>query len=150
MNTGLHLTISTPSAVLIDLEDAQSVSAEDASGGFGILPGHADFLTVLPASVIRWRDGAGHLHFCAQSGGVFTVSEGRRILIACRQGTLGDDLARLEEDVRTMRATLADADRKSRVEQTRLHANAVRQLMRLLRPGITGTNDVMQSGDGLS
>lgn len=149
MSAGLHLTITTPSAVLVDVADAQSVRAEDDSGGFGILPGHADFLTVLPASVIRWRDDAGHLHYCAQGGGVFAVSEGNRILVACRQATLGDDLGRLENDVRAMQSALADADRKSRVEQTRLHTNAVRQLARLLRPGVAGANGPMRSRDEL-
>lgn len=135
MSGGLHLVITTPSTVLADVADVRSVRAEDESGGFGILPGHADFLTALPASVVRWRDSGGGLHFCAVSGGIITVSGGRDIAVACRQGTLGDDLARLEDDVRRMRSELADVDRRSRVEQARLHANAVRQLMKYLRPG---------------
>ena len=32
--------------------------AEDDTGAFGILPGHADFLTVLAVSVVTWRDDA--------------------------------------------------------------------------------------------
>lgn len=135
MSDGLHLVITTPSAVLADASDVGSLRAEDASGGFGILPGHADLLTVLPASVIRWRDLKGKMHFCAVSGGIVTVSGGREVSIACRQGTLGDDLTKLEDDVKRMRSKLADVDRCSRVEQARMHANAVRQLMKYLRPG---------------
>lgn len=134
MSDGLHLVITTPSTVLADAADVRSVRAEDESGGFGILPGHAEFLTVLPASIVRWRDSGGRLHFCAVSGGIITVSDGRNVSIACRQGALGDDLARLEDDVRNMRSELTDMDRRSHVEQARLHANAVRQLMRYLRP----------------
>ncbi len=149
MTAGLHLTISTPSSVLVELPDAISVRAEDASGGFGILPGHADFLTVLSASVVRWRDGAGEAHYCAQGGGIFTVTGGNRVLVACCQGTLGDDLSTLEAQVQAMRAAGIDADRAARVAQTRLHANAVRQLMRLLRDG-SGADALIQPGEGLS
>ena len=40
----------------------------------------------------------------------------------------------LEAKVRTVRAQELEADRKARVEQVRLHALAVRQLVRYLRP----------------
>lgn len=134
MSAALHLTISTPSTVLVDRADVASVRAEDASGGFGILPGHADLLTILPASVVRWRGPDGLARFCALRRGVLTVSGGRHVAVACRQGTVGDDLAALEADVRVMQAAETDADRRARVEQMRLHARAVRQLMRYLRP----------------
>ncbi|AYG63561.1 F0F1 ATP synthase subunit epsilon [Rhizobium jaguaris] len=140
MSPALHLTITTPSAVLADVDAVQSVRAEDEGGSFGILPGHTDFLTVLRASVVRWRDDNGTAHYCALGGGVLTLVDGRRVNIACRQAIIGDDLMVLDADVREMRAALADADRVARVEQTRLHANAVRQLMRYLRPG--GAKDI--------
>jgi len=137
MSAALHLTITTPSAVLVDRADVTSLRAEDESGGFGILPGHADLLTVLPASVVRWHGTDNIVHYCAVRGGVFTVTEGQRVDIACRQGTLGDDLTRLEADVEAMRAEETDADRRARVEEMRLHANAVRQLMHYLNSGAT-------------
>lgn len=134
MTDWLRLTITTPTTVLVDSIDVVAVRAEDESGGFGVLPGHADLLTVLPASVVRWRERSGATRFCAVRGGVFTVSDGERVAIACRQGTTGDDLAELETDVRNMRKAQAEADKSARVEQMRLHAHAVRQLMRYLRP----------------
>ena len=135
MSAPLHLTITTPGAVLVGAPDIVALRAEDESGSFGILPGHADLLTVLSAGVVRFRDKAGVLHYCALSGGVLTVEDGRRVAIACRQGTLGDDLLSLEGAVDTMRRKESDMDKQARVEQTRLHAHAVRQLMRYLRPG---------------
>ncbi len=132
--SGLHLKIATPSAVLVDSSDARAVRAEDASGGFGVLPGHADLLTVLSDSVVRWRDAAGRERYCAVRGGVLSVAGGRLVTVACRQAVAGDDLVRLKAEVSTMRAAEADAERRARVEQTRLHARAVRQLMRYLRP----------------
>lgn len=136
--SALHLTISTPMAVLVDEPGAVSVRAEDASGGFGILPGHTDFLTALPASVLRWHGADGKRHFCALRSGLLTVTQGARVDVACREGLLGDDLATLEAEVARLREDEAEADRRARVEQMRLHARAVRQLMRFLRPGAPG------------
>ncbi|MCT8973713.1 F0F1 ATP synthase subunit epsilon [Microbaculum marinisediminis] len=134
MSGALHLVITTPAAVLVDRGDIRSVRAEDLSGSFGILPNHTDMLTVLPASVVRWRTPDDAEHFCAVRGGVLSVSDGQKVAIACRQGVLGDDLGKLAAMVRARRAEESDADRRARVEQTRLHARAVRQLMRYLRP----------------
>ncbi|MDQ0505720.1 F0F1 ATP synthase subunit epsilon [Xanthobacter agilis] len=139
MSRALTLTITTPTRVLVAGLEVRAVRAEDESGSFGLLPGHTDFLTVLPASVLRWRTADDVTHYCAQGGGLLTVEGGTRVAVACRQGTLGDDLARLEEEVERLRAAETDIARKARVEQMRLHANAVRQLMRFLRPARPGT-----------
>lgn len=137
-DAGLHLTLTTPGTVLVDEPGVRSLRAEDESGGFGVLPGHADLLTVLPASVIRWTDAAGRRRFCVVSAGVLVVRDGTRIDIACRQATTGDDLDALQAQVARFREGEAEADRSARVEQTRLHAQAVRQLMHYLRPGRDG------------
>ncbi|WP_234052838.1 MULTISPECIES: F0F1 ATP synthase subunit epsilon [unclassified Xanthobacter] len=139
MSRTLTLTVTTPTKVLVQGLEVASVRAEDESGSFGILPGHTDFLTVLPASVVRWRTPDDVTHYCAQGGGLLTVEGGAKVAVACRQGTLGDDLATLEREVERLRAAETDTERKARVEQMRLHANAVRQLMRFLRPERPGT-----------
>jgi len=133
--TGLHLRISTPREVLVEDPDALSVRAEDDSGGFGILPGHTEFLTALGPSVVRWRDRDDKERFCAVRAGVLTVRGGAEVSIACREGILGASLAALEEEVRSMRAAEIDAARRAQVDETRLHARAVRQLMRQLMSG---------------
>lgn len=135
MTRVLHLTVTTPMEVLVNEPAVASVRAEDESGGFGVLPEHADFLTALPASVLRWRGADGTEHFCALRAGLMTISGGERVSVACREGILANSLAGLETQVETLRADEADIDRRVRVEQMRLHAQAVRQLMRYLRPG---------------
>jgi F-type H+-transporting ATPase subunit epsilon len=134
MSANLHLTVTTPGQILVERSDVTAVRAEDQSGSFGILPGHADLLTVLVPSVLRWRTADGTAGFCAVRGGVFTVSSGRNVAVACREGVLGDALKDLETKVRAVRDQELEADRKARVEQIRLHALAVRQLVRYLRP----------------
>jgi len=50
-------------------------------------------------------------------------------------GTSGTSLEVLEAQVDAARAAQLDAVRRARVDETRLHAQAVRQLLRYLRPG---------------
>ena len=134
MSGTLHLTVTTPAQILVQSDNVAAVRVEDQSGSFGILPGHADLLTVLVPSVLRWRTADGAARFCAVRGGVFTVSSGRDVAVACREGVVGDSLDELQAKVRAVRAQELEADRKARVEQIRLHALAVRQLVRYLRP----------------
>ncbi|MGE5388677.1 MAG: F0F1 ATP synthase subunit epsilon, partial [Hyphomicrobiales bacterium] len=50
------------------------------------------------------------------------------------RGVLGSDLDKLEMDIRAAGVAQAGVESRARVEQTRLHAYAVRQLLRYLRP----------------
>jgi F-type H+-transporting ATPase subunit epsilon len=50
----MRLRIVTPLSVVVD-EDIDSLRAEDASGSFGIMAGHAPFLTALAISIVSWR-----------------------------------------------------------------------------------------------
>ena len=137
MSALLHLTIATPARVLFDSTEVVALRAEDATGSFGILPGHAAFLTVLAPSVLRWHAADGIEQFCAVKEGVLRVSGGHEISIACREGvmgTSGTSLEILEAQVDAARAAQLDAVRRARVDETRLHAQAVRQLLRYLRP----------------
>jgi F-type H+-transporting ATPase subunit epsilon len=130
----MRLLISDPTTVVVDT-DVASVRAEDASGSFGILPGHADLLTVLTPSVVAWRDAEGRTAWCAVRRGVLTVRGGRQVAIATRQAQLGDDLDELEHAVVARFRAEADAERVARVAATRLHMQAIRQIVRALRPG---------------
>jgi F-type H+-transporting ATPase subunit epsilon len=138
MSDALHLIITTPATVLVDCADVRSVRAEDESGGFGVMPGHTDLLTVLPASVVRWRNEEDIIHYCALRGGILRVSNGRQVAIACRQGTLSDELPELESEVEALRTAELEDERNARVEEMRLEARAVRQLVRYLRRRVSG------------
>ena len=130
----MRLRIVTPLAVVIDEDGVLALRAEDASGSFGILPGHADFLTSLAISVVGWKAADGARRYCAVRRGVLTVSAGQSIDIATREAVPGDDLATLDETVLgTFRADL-EMERTERVESTRLQLNAIRQIVGRLRP----------------
>ena len=124
----LTLRIVTPLAVVVD-EAVASVRAEDASGGFGILAGHADFLTSLTISVVSWRGGDGTQRYCAVRGGVLTVNGGKTVAIATREAVTGDDLATLDQTVLARFRSDIDQERTEHVESTRLQLSAVRRLV---------------------
>jgi len=135
MSGALQLTITTPLQIVLQAAGLTSLRAEDASGDFGIQPGHADFLTVISAGVMRWRAAAGPWHFCALRGAVMTVSDGQSVHVACREAILGDDLPTLQAQVANARHEARDEARRSRTQDTRLHARAIRSLMRELAAG---------------
>src|SRR6516162_3620423 len=88
-----------PFAIVSEADDVAHLRAEDATGAFGILPGHADFLTALAISVVSWRNHAGDEHYVAVRGGMLEVRGGNTITIATRDAVTADNLARLETDV---------------------------------------------------
>ena len=130
----MKLTVATPLAVVIETDDVVHLRAEDETGAFGILPGHADFLTALAVSVATWRDGRGGEHYIALRGGVLEVRGGNTIAIASREAVCDDDLHRLETEVlETYRRTLI-FEQKARTDAQRLYLAAVHQIYRFLRP----------------
>jgi F-type H+-transporting ATPase subunit epsilon len=131
----LNLTIATPLEIVLRDDAVASLRAEDQTGDFGIRPGHADFLTVIDAGVMRWRGESGSWRYCALRGGVFTVTGGDEVRVACREAIVSDDLASLQNRVKAARREADDDARRARTQRTRLHAHAIRQLMRELAPG---------------
>ena len=134
----MRLSIVTPLSVVVDEGDVLALRAEDATGSFGILPRHADFLTSLVISVVHWQSRNGARHYCAVRRGVLSVAGGHDIVIATREAVAGDDLAILDETVRSRFRADIDSERTEKVESTRLRLNAIRQIMRHLRPGRRG------------
>lgn len=129
----MRLKIITPLAILMD-EDIDSLRAQDASGSFGILNGHAPFLTALEISIVSWRVGDVE-RFCALRGGVMTVAASSGVEIATREAVTGDDLATLDSDVLAQFRTDADDERAEHVEAMRLQFNAIRHMVSRLTTG---------------
>jgi F-type H+-transporting ATPase subunit epsilon len=130
----VRLLITDPTAVVADHADVTSVRAEDESGSFGILAGHADFLTVLTVSVVSWRRVNGQAGYCAVRHGVLSVQGGKQVAIATRQAQLGSDLEDLEASVLARFRADAEAESSGRVAVVRLHTQAIRRIVEALRP----------------
>lgn len=123
-----------PNALVAEVDDVDHLRAEDASGAFGILPRHADFLTVLDTSVVSWRRAGGAEAHCAVRGGILTVSGGARIAIATREAVLGDDLVQLESEVLEAFRRKAGEEEAARAGSARLQLTAMRRIFDYLRP----------------
>jgi F-type H+-transporting ATPase subunit epsilon len=130
----MRLLITTPTSVIIDERDVVAIRAEDYSGSFGVLDGHADFLTALTVSVVSWRRAGDRQHFCAVRRGVLSVTNGNQVAIATREAIAGDDLARLEHEVLAQFHEAIEAEEAARTESLRLQMQAMRQIIRYLRP----------------
>ena len=96
----MRLRIVTPLSVVIDEDGVLALRAEDATGSFGILPRHADFLTSLAVSVVSWESSNETRRYCAVRRGVLSVIGGHDIAIATREAVPGDDLTTLDETTR--------------------------------------------------
>ena len=129
----MRLEIITPLELALRADAVTQVRAEDSSGAFGILERHADFLTVLTASVLTWRDVTGE-HYAAVRGGMLSVRNGRLVSVATPEAVRGEDLHHLEREVLTRFQGELEEERAAHSEAQRLHLAAMRQIMRLLRP----------------
>ena len=131
----MRLRITTPLAVVVDEDGILALRAEDATGSFGILPRHADFLSSLVVSVVSWQSGNETRHYCAVRGGVLFVNAGRDIAIATREAVTGDDIATLDQTILSRFRVDIETERTERVESTRLQLNAIRQIVSHLGSG---------------
>lgn len=132
----MKLRIVTPLSVVLDEDGVLAVRAEDASGSFGILPRHADFLTSLAVSVVAWTSGDGGRHYCAVRHGTLSVSDaGQEVAIATREAVTGDDLATLADTVLARFHAGIEAERADRAGSIGLQLSAIRKMVSHLRPG---------------
>ena len=131
----MRLTVTTPLAIVIEASDVVHLRAEDDTGAFGILPGHADFLTALAVSVASWRDDRGAEHYVAVRGGMLEVRDGDTIAIATPEAVAGDDLHRLESEVLAKFRRQLVEEQSARTDAQRLYLAAIRQIARFLRGG---------------
>ncbi len=141
----MRLTVTTPLSVAVDAGDVVHLRAEDKTGAFGILSGHADFLTALAISVATWRDAKGTEHHVAVRGGMLQVEGGQTITIATREAIASDDLHRLETEVLATFHSQNEEERAARTDAQRLYLAAIRQICRFLKserepsvPGLPG------------
>jgi F-type H+-transporting ATPase subunit epsilon len=129
----VKLTVTTPLAIVVDADNVTHLRAEDETGAFGILPGHADFLTALAVSVASWRDDRGAEHHVAVRGGMLEVRGGKAITIASPEAVAGGDLRQLESEVLARFHRQLAEEQAARADAQRLYLAAIRQIARFLR-----------------
>jgi F-type H+-transporting ATPase subunit epsilon len=135
----MRLSIATPLAIVVEADNVGHLRAEDETGAFGILAGHADFVTALSISVVSWKEKSGAEHHVAVRGGMLQVRDGDMINIATPEAVQGDDLRRLESEVLSGFRGHLLVERAARTDAQRLYLSAIRQIIRILRPTKTVT-----------
>jgi F-type H+-transporting ATPase subunit epsilon len=129
----MKLTVTTPLAIVTEADNVAHVRAEDETGAFGILRGHADFLTALGVSVVTWRDQNSAEHHLAVRGGMLEVAHGQTITIATREAVADDDLHRLETEVLATFRRRMEEETTARTDAQRLYLAAIRQIYRFVK-----------------
>lgn len=134
----MKLTVATPLEIVVDVDAITHLRAEDETGAFGILPGHADFLTAITISVVSWSDKTGAEHHVAVRGGMLSVRDGTSIEIATREAVAGDDLQLLESDVLARFRRHVSEEMSARTDAHLLYLAAIQQIVTTLRPASSG------------
>lgn len=136
---GLRLTVITPLALVLDQAGVEHVRAEDATGSFGILRGHTDFLTVLPLSVVIYRlqparpEDASREHFIGLRGGVLSVTGGWHVQVFAREALPSDDLLALSRAMKEHMAVSAAREAAAQRGLSRLEGALLSHMTDLLR-----------------
>lgn len=109
----LALEIRVPDGLTLRAEVA-SVQAQDATGRFGLLPGHQAFLTLLAPCILAFREESGRERYAAVDGGVMLLEEDL-VSVVTREAAVAD---RLEEVADAAAAMLEARRRKERAART--------------------------------
>ena len=88
------LKIITPSKVFE--REVTHIRLRDESGFFGILAGHADFITALPPSLGYYSDPHGRETFIAVNEGILSVKDGL-VTLSAREVFESGDAGQLSE-----------------------------------------------------
>lgn len=129
----MRLRVLTPLQLVLDEPRLRSLQAEDASGSFGMLPGHAPLLTSLSLSVLRYARADGSRGYCAVRGGVLRVDAAGDVVVATPEAVPGDAIETLSAQVLARMEAELDLERAERAEAVRLELGAMRQIVRRLR-----------------
>lgn len=122
----LSLEIMKPDGCLLRT-DVRSVRAVDATGSFGLLPGHEDFCTALVPSILMYRDEAGTQHYVAVDGGVLLVENGH-VSLATREAVAADDMDGVSAAVASLLRARRESERAATVTFNKLVVELLEQL----------------------
>lgn len=107
MENKLTLEIVTPHGAVLN-EDVDEITASGTEGEFGVLPGHAPFITTLKVGVLVYKKGS-ETGFVFVNSGYAEVSPDKVVMLA--------DSAERAEDINVERAVAAHKRAEERLRQ---------------------------------
>ena len=120
MAESFRLHIVTPEGELLD-EQVVEMTAPGLRGEFGVLPGHARFMTALGVGELRYRQAAGGDGLVAVAGGFAEVDpEGVSVLAQTAEDAEEIDVVRAEAALRRAQQRLEVAEDGVDVERATL------------------------------
>lgn len=134
----MRFTVTTPLRVVIDAKDVRSLRAEDETGSFGVLPGHADFLTVLTISVVTWRNSEDREEHVAVRGGTLIVRQDQHVEVVTRDAVSEETLGALSEAVVQHWRKEKKVENEAGLSASRLQLAAIHLIERYVEAGCGG------------
>jgi F-type H+-transporting ATPase subunit epsilon len=131
----LTLEIATPSRLVVS-ETVDEVVAPGSEGSFGVLPGHAPFLTTLGIGELTYRIGRDEYHVAVAGG--FAEVRNDKVIILVDTAERPDEIDRARADRARQRAEQRLAGRAiggEEIDYTRALTALTRALTRLLVAG---------------
>ncbi len=105
---------------------------QDASGSFGLLAGHARFMTVLGFGLTRFRVGQGNWEFLALPGGLVYFT-GNQLYLNTRRYLRGQDYERIRSALERQFAAEEDELRSMKLSLQRLEQEMLKRLLDINR-----------------
>ena len=132
----MRLQVFMPEHIVLDCA-ARKVVAEGASGSFGILPRHIDFVEPLVPGILAVVSGASpgpesdaDERFVAVDEGVL-VKCGRSVFVSVRNAVVGAELGALEQTVRDQFRRIDTREQAMRSALAKLEADVVRRFIEM-------------------
>lgn len=125
----MRLKVLLPTQVLLDME-VEKLTAEAENGGFGMLPRHIDFVTVLAPGILAYKRADGSEEFVAIDEGVL-VKCGPDVSISTRRAVRSPDLEKLQEAVREEFRAQDDREKATKSALAKLQADFVRRFLEM-------------------
>lgn len=129
----MRFELATPTRLLVSTE-VDEVVAPGTEGYFGVLPGHAAFLTTLGSGEVCYREGREER--CLAVSGGFAEVNGERVIILAETAELPEEVDRARAERAKERAEQRLAGRSPRgtpeeIDYARAAAALARALARL-------------------
>lgn len=122
----LRLEIRVPDETVLE-RDVVALQAGDATGRFGIRPGHEPFVTVLTPGIVAFRDVEGREGYAATDGGILLL-EANRIVIVSREAVVADRVDRVADAAAEMVGSRWEEERRARLTAEQIATMLLREL----------------------
>jgi F-type H+-transporting ATPase subunit epsilon len=126
--------LATPTRMLVTAE-VDEVVAPGVEGYFGVLPGHAPFLTRLGVGEISYKDATGTHYLAAADGAVEVLPNRVTILARLCEPAREIDIERAREAKRRAEETMKQAAKLSDQDMVMVELSLKKALTRLLVAG---------------